>query len=100
MAILLIVGAGALGLFPVYHAFSQDISDTHQGRVTGVAGVAAWAISPPLQKWFGWLVDRTGSFDWGFAMTGLAPLVALAVLWILWDRPRPTQEHAEPTAQH
>jgi ACS family hexuronate transporter-like MFS transporter len=86
LGVLLLVGAGVLGLFPIYHAFSQDISAYHQGKVTGVAGIAAWAFAPPAQKFFGRLVDTTKSFDAGFLVAGLLPLVALAVLWLFWGR--------------
>ena len=84
LIILLFVGAGALGVFPIYHAFTQDISPHHQGKVTGVAGIAAWALGPPLQKLYGRLIDQTGSFDLGFAIAGCLPLVAFVVLWWFW----------------
>ena len=84
LTVLLLVAAGSLGVFPIYHALTQDISAHHQGKVTGVAGVAAWAISPPAQKFFGRLVDKTGSFDVGLAVAGCMPLVAFAVLALFW----------------
>ena len=84
LVLFLLIGAGALGVFPIYHSLTQDLSAHHQGKVTGVASVAAWAFAP-AQKLFGRLVDRTGSFDAGFVVAGLLPLVALAVLWWLWD---------------
>ena len=83
LIILLFVGAGALGVFPIYHAFTQDISAHHQGKVTGIAGVAAWALSP-AQKLYGRLIDQTGSFDLGFAIAGCLPLIAFLVLWLFW----------------
>jgi MFS transporter, ACS family, hexuronate transporter len=84
LIVLLLVGAGALGVFPIYHAFTQDISPSHQGKVTGVAGIAAWALGPPLQKLYGRLIDKTGSFDLGFAIAGCLPLAAFVVLWLCW----------------
>jgi ACS family hexuronate transporter-like MFS transporter len=87
LAMLLVVGAGALGVFPIYHALTQELSPHHQGKVTGVAGVAAWALSP-VQSLFGRLIDRTGSFDVGFAIAGFLPLVAFLALWLFWDFPR------------
>lgn len=87
LVLLLFVGAGALGVFPIYHALSQEISAEHQGKVTGIASVAAWALPALAQKFFGRLVDRTGSFDVGFAVAGLLPLAAFFVLWLFWNPP-------------
>lgn len=89
LGMLLLAGAGALGVFPVYHAFTQDLSGPHQGKVTGVAGIAAWGLSPWAQKLFGRLVDRTGSFDAGLAVAGVLPLFALLALVCLWKPPVP-----------
>ena len=83
---LLCVAAGSLGVFPIYHAFTQDISVHHQGKVTGIAGVAAWAFSPPAQKFFGRIIDRTGSFDAGLALAGCLPLIAFAALLLFWNK--------------
>jgi MFS family permease len=85
LAVLLFVGAGALGVFGIYHAFTQDLTRTHQGMVTGVAGVAAWSLSP-VHKYFGRLVDNTGSFDLGFAIAGCLPLAALICIWLFWNQ--------------
>jgi ACS family hexuronate transporter-like MFS transporter len=87
LAMLLVVGAGALGVFPVYHALTQELSPFHQGKVTGIAGVAAWALSP-VQTIFGRHIDRTGSFDLGLAIAGCLPLVAFLALWLFWGTPR------------
>ncbi|HUR44374.1 MAG TPA: MFS transporter, partial [Candidatus Saccharimonadales bacterium] len=85
LAVLLLVGAGALGVFPIYHAFTQEISSEHQGKVTGITGVAAWLLSSPAQKMFGRLIDRTGSFDLGLAIAGCLPLAAFLALWFFWN---------------
>ena len=86
LCVLLLVAAGSLGVFPVYHALTQDISAHHQGKVTGIAGIAAWGFSPPAQKFFGRIVDRTGSFDAGLAIAGCLPLLAFMVLLLFWNR--------------
>ncbi len=85
---LLVVGAGALGLFPCYYSFTQELSTRHQGKVTGLLGTAAWVTSAPLQKLFGRLVDQTGSFDLGIALVGWLPLIAFVFLWLFWNEPR------------
>jgi MFS transporter, ACS family, hexuronate transporter len=84
--VLALAGAGALGVFPLYHAFTQDISGEHQGKITGVAGVAAWLIPAQIQKLFGMLADRTGSFDLGLALAGFLPILAVIPLWLFWQR--------------
>jgi ACS family hexuronate transporter-like MFS transporter len=89
LVLLLLVGAGALGVFPIYHAFTQDISPEHQGKVTGIGGVAAWALSP-AQKYYGRLIDQTGSFDLGFAIAGCMPLLACLALLLFWKDSKST----------
>lgn len=84
LAVLLAAGAGALGLFPIYHAFTQDITAHHQGKVTGLAGVVGWTLSSPTAVLFGELADRTGSFRTGMVFVGVIPLIALSVLVMLW----------------
>jgi ACS family hexuronate transporter-like MFS transporter len=88
LAVLLIVGAGALGVFPIYHAFTQELSHEYQGRVTGIAGVAAWAFSPLAHQLFGKHIDRTGSFDQGLMMAGCLPMTAFLCLLLFWPRDR------------
>lgn len=95
LGVLLLAGAGALGVFPIYHALTQDFTAKHQGTISGLGGVAAWALSP-AQKLYGRLVDQTGSFDLGFAVAGCFPLLALAVLWLLW---KPVPE-SQPNPSH
>jgi MFS family permease len=86
LVLLAIIGAGTLGLFPIYHAFTQDVSAAHQGKVTGLTGLAAWLSSAPAHTLFGRLVDRTKSFDLGLALAGLLPLAACAAIWLFWGK--------------
>jgi ACS family hexuronate transporter-like MFS transporter len=89
LGLLLLAGAGALGLFPCYHALTQELSPLHQGKVTGLAGVVAWAVGSPTHRFFGRLIDQTGSFNLGLAIGGALPLVAFVFLWAFWNWPRP-----------
>jgi ACS family hexuronate transporter-like MFS transporter len=84
LAMFLIAGAGALGVFPIYHAFTQDISAQHQGKITGFAGVAAWLIPAQAQKLFGVLADATHSFNIGLVLASFLPLLAVLPLWLFW----------------
>jgi MFS family permease len=94
LAALLVAGAGALGVFPLYHAFTQDVSGEHQGKVTGIAGVAAWAFSPLAHRSFGQYIDEYHSFDLGLAAAGCLPLVAFVLLAAFWPRMQPDVRHS------
>jgi MFS transporter, ACS family, hexuronate transporter len=83
MAVLLAIAAGALGVFPLYHTFTQDLSEHHQGKITGAAGVAAWILPAKAQLLFGISADRLGTMDPGLVAAGLLPLLALPPLWYL-----------------
>jgi ACS family hexuronate transporter-like MFS transporter len=96
LLVLSLAGAGALGVFPLYHAFTQDISSEHQGKITGVAGVAAWLVPAQIQKFFGMLADRTGSFDLGLALAGFLPLLAVVPLWLFWEKSKPAPQPRNP----
>ena len=86
LAILLLAGAGALGVFPIYHAFTQDLSARHQGKITGLAGVAAWVLPAQAQKLFGTLADRTHSFNQGLVLAAFLPLLAALPIWWCWGK--------------
>lgn len=94
LGVLLVVGAGALGVFPIYHAFTQDLSHEHQGKVTGIAGVAAWAFSPFAQRLYGQHIDATHSFDQGLAVMGCLPMAACLLLLCVWPRNEKTIEES------
>lgn len=83
-AVLLIVAAGSLGLFPCYYSLSQDASLKHMGKTSGLLGALGWLVSSWLQKVFGRVVDQTKSFDEGLAIVGLAPLLGILLLLVLW----------------
>ncbi len=84
LGLLLLVAAGSLGLFPCYYSFAQELSTQHTGKVTGLLGAWAWFLSSPLQTLFGRLVDQTHTYDLGIAVVGWPPMLALAVMLVLW----------------
>jgi MFS transporter, ACS family, hexuronate transporter len=86
LAVLLLVGLGALAPFPCFYSFVQEISARHVGRVTGLLSAWVWAVTSPTHKLFGRVVDQTKSFDWGIALAGLVPWLGVLAMWWLWDR--------------
>ena len=88
---LIIVGLGSLGLFPCYYSLSQELSQTHQGKITGTLGTLAWIFPSLWHREFGSWVDRTKSYDVGMMLASLLPLIALAAMVWLWPRTKPYQ---------
>lgn len=91
---ILIVGAGALALFPCYYSFVQELSDRHVGRLTGLLSTWVWLVSSPMHKLFGRVVDETKSFDLGMALAGLAPWLGVVAMHLLWREKKPVQPDA------
>jgi ACS family hexuronate transporter-like MFS transporter len=87
LATLLLIGAGALALFPCYYSFAQEISPAHVGRVTGLLSLWVWAVTSPLQSVFGQIADRTHSYDAGLVIAGLTPWLGVLSMKLLWRRP-------------
>jgi len=87
LMLILTVGFGSLGQFPNYYAFTQELSVRKMGKVTGVLSFVTWIswaiVSIPIGRW----IDRTGSYSLVTFLAGLAPLVALAALLLLWKEP-------------
>ena len=86
LGVLLIIAGASLGVFPIAYALKQDLAREHMGKITGLVGASAWLTSAPMQKVFGWLRDTTGSFQIGLAVVGWLPLVALALIILLWPK--------------
>ena len=86
LGLLLLVGTGALGLFPNYYAFTQELSRMHQGKVTGMLGTITWTASALMQKFVGENIKETRSYTSAIVMAGLAPVFALLALLFLWQR--------------
>jgi ACS family hexuronate transporter-like MFS transporter len=97
LGVLLVIGFGALGVFPNYYSFSQDLTVRHQGKLTGILGCCCWIGMACWQLLIGWMVKHTGSYTVCFVISGLAPLVGFLALLLLWG---PTQARGgdEPVA--
>ena len=86
LAITLLIGAGALALFPCYYSFVQDLSSAHVGRLTGLLSLWGWAVTSPMHSLFGMLVDFSKSYDLGLVFAGLAPWLGVFSMKFFWRR--------------
>ena len=86
LATLLLIGAGALALFPCYYSFVQELSPSHVGRLTGLLSLWVWGVTSPLHSVFGLLIDRTHSYDAGLLLAGLAPWLGVFAMKFLWRK--------------
>jgi ACS family hexuronate transporter-like MFS transporter len=99
LGVLLLIGFAALGLFPNYYSFSQELTVRHQGKLTGALGCINWLAMYLLHELAGESIKQTGSYSQGVALAGLAPLVGVAALLLLWGKapaPRPEPAAAAP----
>jgi len=96
LALLLVIGFGALGVFPCYYSLSQELTTRHQGKLTGALGFTCWMALALLHEVVGKHVKRTGSYEDGIRLAGLAPLVAFAALLLLWGKTPAPVAQPEP----
>jgi len=89
LGVILLIGAGSLGMHTCYYSYVQDISVAHVGKVAGTLAAIGWFLSSPTQTLFGRIVDRTQSFDLSIGLVGLPPLIGFLAMALLWGRDRP-----------
>ena len=78
------MGAGVLGLHPHYYALVQELPTKRMGQLSGLLAASAWFTAGFVQAEVGAYVERTKSYDAPFLMAGIAPVVALVALVLLW----------------
>ena len=96
LGILLLIGAGALALFPCYYSFVQELSASHVGRLTGLLSLWVWAVTSPMHTAFGKLADGVADparrYDTGLVLAGLAPWIGVVAMKLLWKKEAPHQD--------
>ncbi|MFM8253260.1 MAG: MFS transporter [Planctomycetota bacterium] len=95
LAVLILIGFGALGLFPNYYSFAQELSRRHQGKVSGSLGFITWIITSEMQELVGKAVDKTGSYTEAVFYIGLVPLLGSLAIFVLWGRDKEPQVKSE-----
>ena len=83
---LFLAGAGILGLHPYYYSMTQEISDRRMGMLSGALAAGGWVVSSTSQIVLGKQIEATKSYQLGLVMVGLAPVIGLLALLILWPR--------------
>ncbi len=94
VALLMVIGAGALAMFPCFYSMTQELSGRHQGKIGGLLGAIAWITSSPVHPYFGGIVDKTGRFDVGMQIAGVVPLIAVAAIVLGWRSQETTTAQA------
>jgi len=95
LGLLLLVGFGSLGLFPVYYSLNQELSARNQGKVGGTLSFSTWGLLFFVHGWVGEMVDVDPTIrPYLLAGFGAGPLLAFPVLAFLWGK-RPTVEQNE-----
>jgi ACS family hexuronate transporter-like MFS transporter len=85
LGVLLAIGFGSLGQFPSYYAFTQELSVRRMGKVTGWFSFVNWIAWAALSIPIGWWIKETHSYAEVALVAGLAPLLALSALLLLWN---------------
>jgi ACS family hexuronate transporter-like MFS transporter len=89
---LLLIGFGALGLFPTYYSLAQDISYKNQGLVGGSLGFTTWILTSIMHRYVGKNIDETGSYATGLLVAGQVPIIACLALALFWGVSRGESE--------
>jgi MFS transporter, ACS family, hexuronate transporter len=85
---LMIAGAGILGLHPLYYSLGQELPHRRMGVLSGTLAAGGWVASSVFQILIGKRIQESNSYDVGLMIAGLAPLVGLLALLVLW-KPKP-----------
>jgi ACS family hexuronate transporter-like MFS transporter len=85
-AMLILAGAGILALHPYYYAFVQELPAKHMALLSGALAAVSWFVVALVQEEMGRHIQATGRYDVGLILAGLAPLVGLVALFLLWRR--------------
>src|SRR5262249_28395588 len=85
VALLLVVGAGAMGGFANYFSLTQEVSPRRTAQVLGFTGATAWIAVASLHPIAGRIADRIGTFVPIFQVIACVPLVG-ACVGLLWPR--------------
>lgn len=84
LAVLLLVGAGSLGMFPIYYSLSQELSTRSQGRITGSLSAITWLVTAAMHEVIGRVIDQTHSHTSIMTAVALLPFAGWLALRLFW----------------
>ena len=84
VGLIVLAGAGILGLHPYYYALAQELPAKHMALLSGILAAAGWFAVGKLQEVMGVRIKETGNYSIGFYIAGLTPMVGLIALLVLW----------------
>jgi MFS transporter, ACS family, hexuronate transporter len=87
LGILVLIGFGSLGQFPIYYSFTQELSAQRMGKITGVLSFLTWTATALAQKPIGRWIDQTGSYSQVTFLAGIVPLIGFLSILLLWNTP-------------
>lgn len=100
VGLLIVAGAGILGLHPYYYALVQELPKEHMGSISGFLAAAGWFVAGQVQEELGAHIEATKSYDAGFVLVGVAPLLGLFALLTLWKAPAEKLKSLGDTRSH
>jgi MFS transporter, ACS family, hexuronate transporter len=83
LILLMLAGAGTLGLNPHYYALAQELPHRNMGLISGILAASTWLMVAEMQGRIGAYIEKTGQYDPGFIISGVAPLIGLAAILVL-----------------
>ena len=87
LPLIVLVGAGSLGCFPIWLALTQEISSRHTAVCIGFYGTTAWLVIAASSPVIGGIVDRIGTFVPCLIVVGFVPLIG-ALTALGWPEPK------------
>jgi ACS family hexuronate transporter-like MFS transporter len=87
VGLLMVAGAGILGLHPLYYALAQELPAKWMASLSGTLAAGGWFLAGFVQTQLGSYIEQTKSYALGLTVAGLAPAVGLVALVLLWPRP-------------
>jgi MFS transporter, ACS family, hexuronate transporter len=79
---------GSLGLFATYFTLSQELSEKHQGKVTGSLGAVNSLYLSIMYYIQGTLADVVGGYERLLALAFIPALIAFIFVILFWPRQR------------